>query len=59
MFITVISIKFVIKFCTYGHVAERLKVPVLKTGVLNLEPWVRIPLCPHTIMLTLITFTNI
>ena len=30
----------------YGEMAERFKAPVLKTGVVAILPWVRIPLSP-------------
>ncbi len=30
----------------YGEMAERFKAPVLKTGVVAIPPWVRIPLSP-------------
>src|SRR6187402_3101726 len=31
-----------------GEMAERFKAPVLKTGVVAIPPWVRIPLSPPT-----------
>ena len=30
----------------FGVMAERFKAPVLKTGVVAIPPWVRIPLSP-------------
>jgi hypothetical protein len=35
-----------------GEMAERFKAPVLKTGVVAIPPWVRIPLSPPTMRVT-------
>ena len=51
-------VQFVHKRKQDGQVAERFKAPVLKTGVRETVPWVRIPPCPPLRFCKRLIFTD-